>query len=129
MNKILKEQLTRCNIADVPDFEEDDLTLVIPKSGTKNTSSTTLEVGSTYLVELEDYIIHPPANFSLHDTWNNGIIPESKFLKATVIMFRGKMVNFKATCTNYDASESGANYTSLWVPLKSIRVRRLLNRG
>ena len=42
------------------------------------------EVDHSYIIELSDYILNPPANFTLQDNWNKGVIPKSRFLKAVI---------------------------------------------
>ena len=81
----------------------------------------------TYLIELEDYLIHPGDTFTLHKEWNNGVIPKSKFLKARVIRMHGRMIQFDAFDTNYEGDAEGDHYSDLWLPLKSIHLRRIIN--
>lgn len=127
MNKILKEQLTRCHLAQIPEFAESDLTLTIPKLGTKSVFRGFLEENHTYLIEVEDYIISKIENFDLADKWNHGIIPKSKFLILEVSTIRGKMIQGTIKECNYDGIITGNTYTDFWLPQKSIRIRRMFN--
>ena len=127
MNKILKEQLTKCHIAQIPEFDESDLTLTIPKLGTKSVFRGFLEENHTYLIEVEDYIITKIENFDLADKWNHGIIPKSKFLILEVSTIRGKMIQGTIKECNYDGVITGNTYTDFWLPQKSIRIRRMFN--
>ena len=124
MNKIIKEQLEKCAVANVPEYDEKDLTLTIPKY--TEISRLDFQENKTYLIELEDYLIHPSENFNLHKEWNNGVIPKSKFLKARVIQMHGRMIQFDAFDTNYEGDAEGAHYDCLWLPLKSIHLRRII---
>ena len=124
MNKIIKEQLNKCAVAKIPDFTEDDLTITIPKY--TETSRLDFQENGTYLIELEDYLLHPSDTFTLHKEWNNGVIPKSKFLKAKVIRMHGRMIQFDAVDTNYEGDAVGDHYPSLWLPFKSIKLRRIM---
>ena len=49
MSKFAREQLRKCSIADVPNFNDNDLHIVIPKLGKMD---LTMQRGCKYLVEL-----------------------------------------------------------------------------
>ena len=82
MNSIILKQLKRCKVASVPDFDENTTHLVIPKQSEE--ISQQLIPSHFYLVELENYILYPPEGFSLHQNWNNNIIPQAKRVCGTI---------------------------------------------
>ena len=125
MNKIIKEQLGKCAVASIPEYSDDDLTLTVSRY--TETTRLDFQENKTYLIELEDYLIHPGDTFTLHKEWNNGVIPKSKFLKARVIRMHGRMIQFDAFDTNYEGDAEGDHYSDLWLPLKSIHLRRIIN--
>ena len=124
MNPIIKEQLSKCQIAQIPSFSENDLSLIIPKTGEKN--HLDLTEGYTYLIELEDYILHPFPNFNLHTTWNHGVIPTSMFLRATILKINGNMIQVDGYGSDVNGDSVKEHYPNYWLPRKSITIRKLL---
>ena len=83
----------------IPPFSEDDKEIVIPM-GDRNMFLPHLELNHYYIVELEQYVLTPTDNFTLHTNWNKGIIPQDNYMKCLVEQFLGKLV--RITGVGYD---------------------------
>ncbi len=113
MNKFIEEELHKCKVADIQSISDTEYLVTKVKSPDK-----TLMVNGCYLIELADYIIHPNENFTLADNWNKGVIPKSKYLKASVTKIMGKMIKVDAI-SDQDNNEA---YLELWLPMGGIKV-------
>lgn len=125
MSKRLIKQLRLCKKANIPPVNGDEKEIVIQKGEIKVPSQ--VDVGGYYIIELEQYIVNPPANFTLHDNWNNGVVPKEKVMQCVVEKVMGKMV-----CINgigYDRETmsyiDGTEWKG-WIPQKSIEIIRRL---
>lgn len=96
MNKFIKEQLLKCKVANIPDFNDNTTQIFIPKVTCCKTAeilnNEKLKLNTCYLVKLEDYITNPYPGFNLHDNWNKGIIPKYSCMKIFVKNKLGKMI-------------------------------------
>ena len=63
MNKFIKAELAKVNTVKLPYYDDNTLELVIPKR--EEEQKIGLEVNNYYLIELADYILNPPPNFTL----------------------------------------------------------------
>lgn len=118
MNKIIKKQLDSTTI-DLPFYDDNTTELVIKKSvGTDKT----FIIDHCYLIKLEDYIINPPINFTLHTNWNNGIIPKHKYMKVECRKLMGKMINVVGFGFDIDNNVDINDSWEGWLPLKSIEL-------
>ena len=101
MNKIVKQQLSSCKVADIPEFDDNTTHIFIPKA---NKSSLVLEfhIHSYYIIEIADYVLNPSPEFTLATNWNKGTIPPNKYMKVEVSQITGKMI--KVTGIAYDVS-------------------------
>ena len=77
MNPLIKKQLEGCRVANIPDFEETDTVINIPKGSALNV--THYQVGKCYYVEIADYVINPPEGYTLASNWNKGTSPKYKY--------------------------------------------------
>ena len=124
MNKIAREQLLKCKIANVPDFAENETEIFIPKGSTLNVSP--YQINKCFVVELADYIINPPAHFALAENWNRGSKPSHKFYKAEISNVMGKMV--KIVGCGYDPM-TNTDFIDVWegwVPQEGITLHNEL---
>lgn len=121
MNQYIVKQLQSCKVADVPVFNETDLQMIIPRKDLHNVVA--FVEGHYYFVELEDYIINPPDNFTLHINWNRGIIPTSKYLKLCITQRMGSMVKIDGVGCNIETGiDSNDSYIGLWLPADAIKI-------
>lgn len=115
MNKFIKEQLNKCKVASIPEFDETTTELIISRSILKQ-SKKEFEFGYEYDIEVEDYILHPYPGFTLHDNWNKGIIPTDKQMHVLVTKDMGKMICVQAIGLNDNKTWGG------WLPKKSCKI-------
>ena len=114
MNKFIKEQLKKCKIAQIPDFTDKTTELLIPCNN--QLSKVDFECGGEYNIRVEDYIIHPYPGFTLHDNWNQGIIPTDNLMHVLVTKDMGKMIQVQAVGLNDNKAWRG------WLPKKSCKI-------
>ena len=114
MNKFIKEQLNKCKIAKIPNFDDNTVEIFINKL--YNDKKLEFEINQEYDIELENYIIHPYSGFTLHDNWNNGIIPTDKDMHILITKDIGKMMCVQAVGLNDKKSWGG------WLPKKSCKI-------
>ena len=105
MNKIIKKQLEKVKVV-LPPYDDDTTELFIPKQNTLQVNNFNLfnqqvidyVIGGFYILELKWFITNPTPNseFDLAGQWNNGIIPQSKYIRCQVMDIKGKMINVGA---------------------------------
>ena len=119
MNKFIEKELDKCKIANIPEYDKDTTHLIITKK-----IPISLESNKYYLIELENYIIHPSDNFTLSTNWNKGIIPKSKYIVGTPINKIGKMICFDCCCYDIDNQcfITEEKYNELWLPEKGFTI-------
>ena len=115
MDKIIKEQLNKCKVANIPFFDDNTTEIFIQKGG-RVIIKEDLVLNHRYKIEVEDYIIKPYEGFTLHDNWNNGIVPKDKVMNCKIIQIMGKMIKVEAVGVDTNNSWSG------WLPRKSIHI-------
>lgn len=115
MNKFIKEQLLKCKVANIPEYDENTVEIFIGKNDNK-INLTDFQQGLEYDIEVENYIIYPYTGFTLHDNWNNGIVPTDKQMHVLITQEMGKMICVKAVGLNDNKSWGG------WLPKKSCKI-------
>ena len=113
MNPIIKEQLDRIRCP-ISEYDESTTSIHIDRQD-KNYSN--FEVGSTYMVELAQYILYEPENFSLSSNWNGGIVPTAKFMEITVKNVMGKMIQVDGEGYIDLATKERKLYSDIWLPV------------
>ena len=83
---IIKEQLEKCQFADLNNFDPNTNTFYIKKY-----SKPTYELNHCYLVKLPLNIVNAPDSV-LAVNWNNGSYPKAQYLKVYLSKILGKMV-------------------------------------
>ena len=120
MNSIIRDQLHKCKVANIPAFDENTTTLQIPKGAVLPVSK--YQVNKCYLVELADYIIHPPETSTLASNWNRGSVPKHKYYKCEIAQLMGKQVKIMGygydPATQLDTSDMWEG----WVPLDGLKL-------
>ena len=120
MNPIVKRELLNCRVAEIPEFSEDDSTLYIPKSA--GIRANIYQIHKCYLVELEDYILNPPPDFTLSSNWNKGSIHPSKYMKVEIAQVMGKMVRIMGCGYNITTKTDMNTMWEGWVPQKGMKL-------
>lgn len=124
MDSVIKRELDKVRV-DLPPFDDTSTKIIINKSTPD--LFTEFELNAQYEVELADYIIYEPKNFSLSSNWNNGIVPKSKHMFIYITKIVGKMINCFARGYNSDTDEMlEEQYESLWLPMGGLKVIRKL---
>ena len=114
MNRIIKDQLSKCKVAEIPDFDENSGLILINKKD-ENTISKYKE-HRYYILELSDYMLNPPADFAIKSNWNRGIDPKSKYYKAEILQVMGKMVKIHGCGYDYNRDIDLNDVWEGWVP-------------
>lgn len=120
LNPILKEQLSKVKVAHIPDYDDNTLELHIPCGS--DVKVTSYQLNRYYIVELSDYILNPPPDFSLASNWNHGSIPTSKYYFAEITQIVGRMI--KITGCGYDIKTRTRtnDVWEGWVPQRGLKL-------
>ena len=121
MNLIIEEQLKKCKVAKIPQFDETTTHLIIPKQEGA-ISCSTFQINEEYIIKLESYILNPPEGFTLHTNWNNNIPPKSEVLYCKIIQVMGKMIKIHGMGYNYSTKQTTDYNWEGWLPIKSVKV-------
>lgn len=119
MNPIIKQQLNSVKFAKIPPFDDSTTKLVISKQD--DVSKAPCEVGKYYEIQVEDYIIHPSANFDLHVNWNKNVIPKDAYMRCEVTQVMGKMIKINGVGFDFNTKQDTGNSWEGWLPRKSIK--------
>lgn len=120
MNKLIKQQLENCRVANIPPFDDSTTHISISKGTSLNV--TPYQVHKCYIVELEHYIINPPPNFTLAQNWNHGSVPKHKFYKCEISQVMGNMVRIMG-CGYDPINDIDTNdIWDGWVPQAGIKI-------
>lgn len=123
MNDIVKEQLSKCKIAQVPSFDDNTTLIVVHKREPEKEP----ELNHYYIIELEDYIINEPAGFTLSANWNKGVKPSCSYYKAEVIQIMGKMIKVRGIGYNpVEDSDYSEPWTG-WLPRSGFHIKKELS--
>ena len=123
MNPVIKRELEKVRIP-LPEYDDNTTTLHIPKQGSETEAVThTIERSHHYLIQVADYVLNEPPNFTLSSNWNQGIKPVSKFLKVQIDNIMGKMLQVSGCGYDWQTQTARTDiYSGLWLPLASIGV-------
>lgn len=124
MNKFIKQQLDSIAQIDIPEYNDQTTQLIIKKQDIKQNY---LQQGKSYIIQLKNYIVNPPTDFTLHINWNNGVIPKSKYLSVTINKIMGKM--YQVDACGYDWENQTIifdSYSNLWLPKNGFEVKKEL---
>lgn len=123
MKDIILNQLQRVMVAELPPYDQTTTHMTIPKKGGMDSmQSEVFKPGHFYIVELEDYIVHPPENFSLHQNWNNNVLPQVRGYRCLCVQVMGKMVKIDGVGYDWISHTEINTQWCGWVPLKSIKI-------
>lgn len=117
MNNVIKRELEKIK-APLPEYD-DNTTLI--HIGMKKDPEPVFYVNKSYLVELQDYIVNEPPNFTLSSNWNKGVVPKSKYMLIHIKEQAGKML--KVLARDYDIKTEECLegiYFDLWLPLGGV---------
>jgi len=117
MNKIIKEQLNKIQVADMSNYNKDTYSFIIPKY-----NADRFEEDKCYLIELDNILIIDNKESILQSNWNNNTYPKHKYLKIDVNKVMGKMI--KVNSIGYDCiNKKDLNEIwSGWLPIDLIKI-------
>lgn len=119
LNPLMKEQLNKCEVADIPSFDDNTLELVIPKKSKEKN----FQLNKYYIVELADYLVNPGEIVSFHINWNQGRVPKNKYLKVCVSQLMGKMIKVDGIGFDPKSNKDLEDfYTNLWLPSNDVKI-------
>lgn len=124
MNKFVKEELKKVKVANLPPYDDTTVTMTIPKHC--GVDGDDLKKDSCYLIHVEPYILNPPEGFTLHDNWNNGILPKHEYMKAEVNILLGKMVKITSVGFDYTNNADTNDIWEGWLPRSAVKIIREL---
>ena len=104
LNKYIEKQLKELGIYEEGKYEY-DIGVYEP---------VTFTPGHYYMIEVENYIVHPYDGFTLHQQWNNNIAPSSNKMHVVVTQLMDKMVKVDGFC---DDNKDWCG----WLPIKSCK--------
>ena len=115
MNNIVYEQLKKCRVASLPDFNKETTELIIPK--VRTLSDTTILPQHYYQIEIVDQLLNSEAASTLlSQNWNGGTTPPDSTLNCYVIKIMGGMVNVEGV------GDSNGKQWEGWLPLNFIKI-------
>lgn len=124
MNELIRTQLNKCQIALIPEIEEGQCSIVIPKG-----SSSVIgpyDLGKCYLVQFADHILHPSPDSTLASNWNQGRIPKHSYYKVEVVQMMAKMVRLAGFGYIPETNTDTNDFWDGWVPQPSVKIISLL---
>lgn len=114
MNKFVKQQLAKCRVV-LPPYDDNTTHMVIPFK-TNTIPTQTINTSDKFTIEIKDYIINEPSNFTLSSNWNGGTRPPEHNMIVRYVETRGKMVLVEGTGINTNIYWKG------WLPQKGFDV-------
>ena len=120
MNKVIKEQLDKVKFANLPPYDDDTTEMVINKK--VFISSDDVKVDSTYIIEIESYVLFPNENFTLSTNWNHNTVPPSPVMNVSIVKKMGKMTYVKGFAYDVKLKKNQPLAWEGWLPNKSFKV-------
>ena len=96
---IIKEQLEKCQFANLNNFDPTTNTFLIPKY-----SQPTYEMNHCYLVKLPLTIVNN-SDSVLATNWNNGSFPKAQYLKIYISKMLGTMIYVDSIGFDFDIKQ------------------------
>ena len=111
----IKEQLKKCNFADLSNYDEKSQTFFIPTY-----TKPTYELNKCYLIQVADYFINNKVSL-IATNWNNGTAPANPYLKIFVSKVLGKMIYVDTLAYDIQLNQDINNYWSGWLSIDDIK--------
>lgn len=121
MNKIIKEQLNKIQVANMDNYNENIYSFIIPKY-----NADRFEEDKCYLIELSDSLIKNDKDSLLQCNWNRGTYPVNKYLKIDVSQIMGKMIKVNSIGFNYETQQDTDDLWEGWLPKKGLKIIQVL---
>ena len=111
---IIKEQLDKCQFADLNNYDPGTNTFYIRKY-----SKPTYEINHCYLVRLPLNIVDAPDSV-LAVNWNNGSCPKTQYLKIYVSRVLGNMIQVDSISYNFETRQDLNLMWSGWLDINTL---------
>lgn len=121
MNKIVKEQLKKCETARLPNFDDNTTHLLIKKY-----EPISVVANCYYLIEISAGVLNPTANSLLASNWNNGSIPKYNHYKCEINRVVGTMIKVTGLAFDINTNSDINEMWSGWLPLDGINIIKKL---
>lgn len=115
-SKVLKDQFSKVQLADLSNYNEECISFVIPKL-----SHNEYKVGGYYLIEVDDNILSDEDS-TLRINWNNNTVPPFKVLKINVLVRQQKMIKVQSFGFDLNTNEDIYTTWSGWLPVNQIKL-------
>ncbi len=106
---IIKEQLDKCQFANLNNYDPTTNTFLIPKY-----SQPTYDINKCYLVRLPLTIINTPDSV-LATNWNNGSFPMAQYLKIYISKALGNMIYVDSIGFDFETKQDLNHMWSGWL--------------
>jgi len=117
MNKLIKDELKKVNVADISRYDATKKEFNIPKI-----TDIKLEENSYYIIKLDDSLLEPGHMSTLSSNWNRGTLPPSKYLKVDVSKIMGKMIKINGIGYDQDKEQDLDVMWSGWLPIEQVEI-------
>lgn len=121
MNKIIKEQLKKCKVANIPHFDDSTTTLIINKY-----EEVIVKEGEYYIIQLQNAITNPTGNSVLASNWNGGSVPRHSCYKCEITKVLGKMIKINGLAYDLEKGTDLDEMWTGWLPLGGITLVKKL---
>lgn len=123
MNKIIKDQLSKVQIADLSNFNKETNTYYIPKY-----NAIKPIIGNYYIIKLDSQLLSEKSEIAkiLASNWNNNYYPNSIYYKAEIINIMGKYIKINGLGFDYETNQDLNNIWSGWLSLDNIEIIKKL---
>ncbi len=117
MNKIIEEQLKKCQVAELSDFDSASGVYHI-----KRFKQAKMEVDACYLIRIGKHLLNRDTSQMLASNWNKGTVPPCEYMKIDVVKSMGKMIRVNGIGYESETKQDLNCVWSGWLPLRDIEV-------
>lgn len=118
LDPIIINQLKKIENCDLTGFDENTLTLKIPKI-----KQLKIEVDKCYLVKLQPSAFH---NQAVITNWNNGSFPRTEYLKIDISKREGKMIRVVGVGYDNDTHQDLPIFWNGWLCLDELDILEVI---
>lgn len=120
MNTLVKEELRKCRVANLPEYDDSTTEIIIPKGG--KVAVSPYQAGKCYVIELADHILNPNDDSMLSSNWNKGTVPPGKYMKVEISEVMGKMVRINGYTYDPIFNQDLFQMWQGWIPNQGIKI-------